>query len=860
MSVIKRSEEKEIKLQLDLSRTARAFKGKESLWDNEISRMVKLLERHINFLENTKSGKGTYCNEDQPLLSIAIFGSPGSGKTSLVETFARQINNRDFIEELQNNVYSLPIIKPNRHQKDDHFLYAFLAAALEAERKSRGDKEESYRSSSILTEVQQKFQEVSEYLQVLNEREQPLEDDPLGVSLVRLERHESDLRLSEKLGEFIDVLANTLVTSTKKPSLVLMPVDDPDLSMDTLISALDSYWRYLQHPRLVPLFTFTGRLAEELLRVHFESKLTIPRVKSSHERLFEASTSLMITENMAIQYLGRLFPVRNRIRLGPASARVLRARYTSSRKLGEQQEQGGPLVFSLLKNVSKLLFGHPFPGIPCIRAPLRMLILRRQLQIVDAMQEVGIDAFTRNEKNDIKSWGMAFGVATWTLLNSHRDILKEINMNLDDLYGWTPQGLRRVMRKSILQLGFEKRRELLKQWCYRIEERRNQVISLMAANIFRPRMDYEETTGDDADVIARQCENEKEKDNDSREKRGSGDTWKEDGKPVLSFLLIQGGLWFLHLCIGFYLPMVLGANKPDSPVKTGKNSETGEEGGIKPISETITGIGWGLVSGPIHAVREAVHDGGIFYTGMMFLNPRILSENIKEDVYPSLLIRTWCFFGSDKDRPWAAVSLWRGLGLMGQLLKMDIDCWEKTDTEKRNLIKNLLEKHLKAGLVVRYLPRGKDFDKKWTDVTFKNWKNGSDSVEKLAKELLEWLQKFRPDQGDGKNRIIPMDTLASEEDKDWKKCFVRRMHGESIISLFFQDLDKVYFLQDINTSWTLGSLIAGWCKVLADYWEGCDGDMESLLLSYPMLKPFLNKERGAGFEIPREERDSKDMP
>ncbi len=35
----------------------------------------------------------------------------------------------------------------------------------------------------------------------------------------------------------------------------------------------------------------------------------------------------------------------------------------------------------------------------------------------------------------MKYWSQTFDLAVWTMLNNHRDILKEIKMNLDDLYG-----------------------------------------------------------------------------------------------------------------------------------------------------------------------------------------------------------------------------------------------------------------------------------------------------------------------------------------------------------------------------------------------------------------------------------------
>lgn len=833
---------KKVVLRLDFSRTERAFEEEESLWENELKRMFKLVEDHIKSLDASENKRNI---RELPLLSIAIFGSPGSGKSSLLKTFERRANNKEAEEVpggIRSNICSLPVIKPNFQSEDDHFLYSFLATALEADRKNRGDKEKQFGGSSILSPVQQKFQEVSEYLQVINNPEQSQEDDPMGVSMERLERHESGLLLNEKLGDFIAELANTLA-AREKTSLVLMPVDDADLSLKTLVSALDTCWRYLQHPRLVPVFTFTGRLAEELLISHFEDKLTTQGIKIPREKLQEASTSLLMTENMAIQYLGRLFPVRNRIRLGQASGRVLTAyfEHTKNSQKKKGNEKGEHMVLELLKSVSNFLFGSSLPPIvPDIRAPLRMLILRRQLQIVDAMHSSGIEAFIKDEESEKegkKSWGQAFDLAAWTLLNTHRDILKEINMNLDDLYSWTPQGLRRVVLNSVLNLRPEIRRRLLKHWLYRSEGRRSQMLSLLAANVFRPRMFGEELTGDDSDIIALTA-GSSEKTNDKR-----------------SFPPDKGILWFLELCIGFYLPQILAANKPEGSAKTGVTGKSNGNGQKNTPPGSIQDVGWGLMSGTVNAVRGAVKNEKTFSTGMLFLNPEELSTKLKEKkTKANLLLHTWCFYGYEEDRPWGAVSLWRGLGLLGRLLRLGIDYRESTE-DKTELIKELLKKHIQAALVVRHLPKGKNDKKKWKNITFKKCEV-SNSFEDLPDVLLKWLDKFSYN-GEW-NRIFPIGSKKGTEVKpDWKKCFVRRMHGESIMSTFFQNLDKAYFEEVTEESLTAKIVLERWCNVLGDYWEGCMGNsnnIKRLLLSCPLLSPFLDQKTLKSLEIHKEDR------
>jgi hypothetical protein len=854
-----------IVLQLDRSRTERAFDRKESFWDNhEIERMLKLIDTHVGALKGLKE-KGVD-EKKGPLLSIGIFGSPGSGKTSLLRTFVERARGDN---KVYSHIHSLPVIRPNTIAKDDHFLYAFLASALKEDRVRNENAGDQYQDSPVLSRIQQKFQEVSEYLQVINEAERSQEDDPLGRSLERLERHECGLLLIEKMYTFIDEMEKMMTGSKDDHAVVLLPVDDADMSMDILVSALDTCWRYLKHPRLIPVFTFTGRLAEELLRVHYERKLTLEGRSDSTGKLREAATSLMLTENMAIQYLGRLFPVRNRIRMGSAAARVLKAEYTSSKykppetkKSNNRQESNKTeKVLDLLETVSKLLFGHPDQFTPRIRAPLRMVTLRRQIQIVDAMQEAGIDkldmknitAESKAESKHEKSWAQLFDLATWALLNTHRDIMREIELNLDDLYTWTPMGLRLVVLHSILSLELKKRRKLLTKWRYRTEGRRTQMLSLLAANVFRPWMEGVEPTGDDLDEIYKPMKKENE--------TGT------EGENNFSFPVRKGIIWFLDLCIGFYLPQVLACNFPDNTIKNQKTDSSGS-------NQFITGIGWDFVSGPLHAVREALFNKDRFFSGMLFIDSSKFNELIKIEKDEEIsklhfLMYLWCFYGHDEGRPWAAVSFWRGLGLIGQLISMRAGIVDKTlKKDRHDKIISILNQHLEAACVIGRPPKIKTEEQYDGTFKFSEWKCDSGYKEKNEKETImnhfaskleNWLDTQLPE----KRHISPLYSKGNEKER-WEACFIRRLHGESIISEFWRDLENVYFdiqplyrMVKINnekkTEITVDveKVIKGWVSALIVYWKGdtSNGDnnssrVQEVLKKCPILELFINANEG----------------
>ena len=394
-------------INLDRSRRSHAFSKEESLWKPELGRMYKLIRSHLETLESdseraqlgrvedgyrppTHRHPGEDAFSRQDVLSIAIFGAYGSGKSSLLQTFREDAQTLWRKKEL--SVYALPVVEP-RQMTGDHFLYDFLATALETDEKERR-KEYGERGGygesdpdRILSPVAQVFQEMSDYLQVVDDPLSRSQDyDPIGHSLDRLERNTSGLRLREKMRIFIDELANSL-TGSGGSSVILLPVDDTDLSFKILNSVLETYRLYLMHPRLIPVFTFTGRLAEELLTAHFKSELKSE--KATDERLREASTGLTVHENLAIQHLAKLFPVRNRIRLGPAPARVQAARFRLSAGESAQLagERKGRSVQALLQVASRLLFGcAEWPEVLSVRPPLRSSTLRRQLQILDALE------------------------------------------------------------------------------------------------------------------------------------------------------------------------------------------------------------------------------------------------------------------------------------------------------------------------------------------------------------------------------------------------------------------------------------------------------------------------------------------
>lgn len=975
-------------IDLARSRAPRAYRGVQNLWSEDLQRIYRLVRRQARLVRlerGPRRRKGE--DEELPHLAVAIFGPSGSGKSSLlrtledsagylestsigvvVEGLLRSPSSPDDSqrpadrEDRTGRVVSLPVMDPTTWRTTDQFLYAFLASALEAERIRRSEMDGSYPRG--LSNVQLKYQEVNEYLRVVDDPDLAGENDPLGLSMQKLERHTGSLRLRSALARFLDALAEDL-----RCDLILLPVDDLDMAPSHLVDALQTYQSFLMHPRLVPVFTFTDCMPEELIEAYFNQQLA-----TTDAALFEDGR-LSIAQQLSVQFLARCFPVRNRIRLGPAPARLQRALYrVASNRKGEEESVGS--VLGLLTTSSFLLFGHPdAEDAHEVRAALRPSTLRRQFQVVDAMEDCRMRCFqspqleafadprllddrvrpliselslptwgperweawfrTRGKNSSGQqgcrladlwmpgdrrrsveaqrrpndppatqandpapleaayvttaarlraegieaTWGSLFNGATWSLLNVHRDTLRELGLYLEDLYSWSPKELRAVVLDRILARDRVTRHTLVERWFNRTDYRRNQVLSLLAANAFRPWMPGEEPYGDEVDAIHRRLERE----------RDTGHSPSLDGLPPdhedqvrrrLTFPATQGLLWFLNVTLGFYLPQVLARNWSDATSSD------------EPVRMRMSGNGWDLRHAPVNSARIADARHESFSFGMLFLDRKQYAQKLRDLRNPEededrgtplrkeLLLRIWTCYGFSRGRFWAAFSLWRGLSFIGQALELYLRTEGGGDRESRGFaetcdrepgettagedrrengkcgcragkrrglvteLARLVRSHCLAGQMPgSLLDRGSE--EEVVRFAFPRWDPHDSDVEKaiceLAEHLAAWLRICRDD------RIFPMP--SGRVWIGWRDCFVRRIHGEQILGDLWPRLRATYLEQHEHlpdcagsehagpseakdtsgSSWTAAIAAGAWSDTVLEYWRGCTPILRVLL-------------------------------
>lgn len=633
------------KVDISRSRRSRSFGGEERLWQEDLDRTIDMINDHVKNLERDGFDRGDADGSERenlqgtPHLSLAVFGPAGSGKSSFLKTLVAETRRKERqVDSRLSKVKSLDILQPARFGEEDHLLYATVAAGLNEHQK----KNEGQLDYEVLTGVLKAYRDLSGHLRVLRKEPPMLDLEPHALAAEVIQRHSSGLALGKKIDEFLNKLADDLNNETRSTpsnsSVILLPVDDLDLAPQHLFEGLRELQAYLLHPRLIPIFCFTDRLAEEILAGEFAKIVTHADQKR------ELSGRLSVSEQLAVQYLSKCFPIRNRIRLGPTPATLQSSNLDVSQ--GKERLGKEPVLWTLI-TASVLLFGVPDRNARHpVKAVLRPTTLRRQFQIIDAMRQAGVDsliapkivalvrAFSLDDEAldrvPADTWGVLFDRASWALLNVHRDVLREYGMYLEDLYSWAPHALRRVILDSLFQLPSKSQSGLWQRWRTLTNSRRSQIISLLAANAFRPWLNGERASGEDLPQLAlvrreqrsantswcrcetrctRETREEANAATTSRSSRSQDRTRQRLCKIEQQVLSAPTALqWFLDLVLGFYLPLSRSVFRH---LRSGKVRE----------KEPLSGAGWTFETAPILAAHAADDDRKLFPTGMLFLDP-----------------------------------------------------------------------------------------------------------------------------------------------------------------------------------------------------------------------------------------------
>jgi hypothetical protein len=192
----------------------------------------------------------------------------------------------------------------------------------------------------------------------------------------------------------------------------------------------------------------------------------------------------------------------------------------------------------------------------------------------------------------------------------------------------------------------------------------------------------------------------------------------------------------------------------------------------------------------------------------------------------ALLFKLWCSWGHEGGQAWVMVSLWRGLGLISQLLELNtllsLGGSVASGRGGKDAIKDVLRKHLRNGryfgsLALRRaagIPEFRFGRDQGGDVA---GPSEDVHVDKLADAIRKWL-----------------DTLGTVRASD----FIRRLHGDQLLGDLWPKLDAVYDdTPESKLSFRIG--LQAWHGALVKYWKGTG--IDSLLQGCPFSRPFFGE-------------------
>ncbi|MEM8962163.1 MAG: hypothetical protein AAGD38_11840 [Acidobacteriota bacterium] len=272
-------------------------------------------------------------------------------------------------------------------------------------------------------------------------------------------------------------------------------------------------------------------------------------------------------------------------------------------------------------------------------------------------------------------------------------------------------------------------------------------------------------------------------------------------------------------------------------------------------------------------VDEILGKLGVDRSARQFGNIVYQLESATNQVHDDqLLLRIWTCYGFNRGRFWAAASLWRGLGLMGELIesyerwkseiadenddKSDIDEKEKKERETQMLEKivNLIRGHSFRGLV-----SGSDLAKPkhggTLELAFSGWNTPGqwDATWRLAKRLKNWLEH---NDKRLKVSLFQLRALKKQEENSsdtdkarfvWSQCFIRRLHGGYMVGSLFSWLDAEelehqggQYGRRREHYWNAGIAVTSWIRVLNRYFSRVH-DVRWAIETCPIVSPFLSR-------------------
>lgn len=265
-------------------------------------------------IQTTDLDKRDSCNpvpEINPV--IAFVGDRGAGKTSALLSFVEDIKrNKDsfLLNSAEGNAIkdysfiSLPLIDPSLLSKNETLLGSVIAHMqkyLEKLYRSRTFEFGSSNKGEKLSAIYEKLGKVYDSLRLLKQEKEGAFEEYGGIERLEALSVSYNLRNS-----FIDAVYRFLDLILDKKGMLVIPIDDLDMSLESGYDICEEIRSYFQIPRIVVVFSV------RLTQLHSTLQQTFFR---HFEKAYDKSSVVSAPDSpagMAEKYLAKLFPINRR--------------------------------------------------------------------------------------------------------------------------------------------------------------------------------------------------------------------------------------------------------------------------------------------------------------------------------------------------------------------------------------------------------------------------------------------------------------------------------------------------------------------------------------------------------------------
>ena len=244
---------------------------------------------------------------------ITICGERGQGKSSTMQSFAQNMNNKDIVQKYgleyeENKYYILDMIEPSRFEKSESVVRVILSKMFhELQKKMYSEEKRYYIENSerqFVSEIYELFQKCFSNIDYIKKNNTSNSDDLETLS--RLGNRESLCEDLEKLVEKYLILM-TDNGKVRPARYLVVQIDDADLATKKIFELCEDIRKYLSIPNVIILIAVDYN---QMICAVYQGYL------SNFEKLHNLQSHINVDEKcyeMATKYLEKMIPEGHRI-------------------------------------------------------------------------------------------------------------------------------------------------------------------------------------------------------------------------------------------------------------------------------------------------------------------------------------------------------------------------------------------------------------------------------------------------------------------------------------------------------------------------------------------------------------------